>query len=82
MTLSDVDIWYAFNGFIAAVLICFPDEANYTIAPSPPFDSISSIRYSPTNPHQLLVSAWDAVSQFRINGQGSTNFLISYLSRL
>ena len=39
----------------------FPDESNYAIAPSPPFDSISSIRYSPTNPHQLLVSAWDAV---------------------
>ncbi|KAF5355422.1 hypothetical protein D9757_013167 [Collybiopsis confluens] len=27
--------------------------------PSPPFDSISKVRYSPTNPTQLLVSSWD-----------------------
>ncbi|KAG6854543.1 hypothetical protein C0991_005455 [Blastosporella zonata] len=27
--------------------------------PSPPFDSISSVRYSPTNPDHLLVSSWD-----------------------
>ncbi|KAF8240272.1 WD40 repeat-like protein [Tricholoma matsutake] len=26
---------------------------------SPPFDSISSVRYSPTNPDHLLVSSWD-----------------------
>ncbi|KIY66429.1 WD40 repeat-like protein [Cylindrobasidium torrendii FP15055 ss-10] len=26
----------------------------------PPLDSISQVRYSPTNPHQLLASAWDA----------------------
>ena len=53
--------------FYSSILInqkCFPDEPNYQVAPSPPFDSISSIRYSPTNPHQLLVSAWDAVSPF------------------
>ncbi|KAJ3859269.1 WD40 repeat-like protein [Lentinula novae-zelandiae] len=27
--------------------------------PSPPFDSISKVQYSPTNPNQLLVSSWD-----------------------
>jgi len=47
-----------YNKFI--LIICI-DESNYTTVPSPPFDSISSIRYSPTNPSQLLVSAWDAV---------------------
>ncbi|KAI0685726.1 WD40 repeat-like protein [Cytidiella melzeri] len=26
---------------------------------SPPFDSVSSVRFSPSNPAQLLVSAWD-----------------------
>ncbi|KAH7908032.1 WD40-repeat-containing domain protein [Hygrophoropsis aurantiaca] len=26
---------------------------------SPPFDSVSQVRFSPTNPDQLLVSAWD-----------------------
>ncbi|KAF9533134.1 WD40-repeat-containing domain protein [Crepidotus variabilis] len=35
------------------------DEASYTTVPSPPFDSISSIRFSPTNPDRMLVSAWD-----------------------
>ena len=34
--------------------------------PSPPFDSISSIRYSPNNPDQLLVSAWDTTVRFYI----------------
>ncbi|KAJ4477524.1 WD40 repeat-like protein [Lentinula aciculospora] len=27
--------------------------------PSPAFDSISRVKYSPTNPNQLLVSSWD-----------------------
>ena len=40
------------------------DEASYTTVPSPPFDSISSIRYSPTNPDQLLLSSWDTVCYF------------------
>ena len=67
LLFPDVDIWYALNGSQHIHILkkkCFPDETNYAIAPSPPFDSISSIRYSPSNPHQLLVSAWDAVSQF------------------
>ena len=29
---------------------------------SPPFDSVSSVRFSPTNPSHLLVSSWDTVS--------------------
>ncbi|KAF8641345.1 hypothetical protein AX16_010043 [Volvariella volvacea WC 439] len=29
------------------------------VLPSPPFDSISAVRYSPTNPDQLLASSWD-----------------------
>ena len=58
----DVDLWYVFSSLHgSSSLSVDPDEASYTAAPSPPFDSISSIRYSPTNPHQLLVSAWDAV---------------------
>ncbi|OBZ65525.1 Mitotic checkpoint protein BUB3 [Grifola frondosa] len=28
---------------------------------SPPFDSISAVRFSPTNPSQLLVSSWDTL---------------------
>ncbi|KAF9031299.1 WD40-repeat-containing domain protein [Panaeolus papilionaceus] len=35
------------------------DEASYISTPSPPFDSVSSLRFSPTNPGHLLVSAWD-----------------------
>ncbi|KAF8626052.1 hypothetical protein AX15_005106 [Amanita polypyramis BW_CC] len=35
------------------------DDANSVILPSPPFDSISQVKYSPTNPDQLLVSSWD-----------------------
>ncbi|KAF8958904.1 WD40-repeat-containing domain protein [Flammula alnicola] len=40
------------------------DELSYTVPPSPPFDSISSIRYSPTNPDQLLISSWDTTVRF------------------
>ena len=29
---------------------------------SPPFDSVSGVRFSPTNPSHLLVSSWDTVS--------------------
>lgn len=32
---------------------------------SPPFDSVSSVRFSPTNPSHLLVSSWDTVSHVR-----------------
>ncbi|KAF8156102.1 WD40-repeat-containing domain protein [Crassisporium funariophilum] len=46
------------------------DESNYTTIPSPPFDSISSIRYSPTNPDQLLVSSWDTTVRFYEIGDG------------
>ena len=28
---------------------------------SPPFDSVSGVRFSPTNPSHLLVSSWDTV---------------------
>jgi len=38
-----------------------PDQI---ILPSPTFDSISSLRYSPTNPHQLLVASWDTTVRF------------------
>ncbi|TFK70713.1 WD40 repeat-like protein [Pluteus cervinus] len=31
---------------------------------SPPFDSISSVRYSPTHPDHLLVSSWDTTVRF------------------
>jgi hypothetical protein len=47
--------------FDKGVAECFIDEGSYTTVPSPPFDSISSIRYSPTNPDQLLLSSWDTV---------------------
>ncbi|KAJ7597621.1 WD40 repeat-like protein [Mycena floridula] len=32
--------------------------------PSPPFDSISKVRYSPTDPNHLLVSSWDTTVRF------------------
>ncbi|KAF9005952.1 WD40 repeat-like protein [Cyathus striatus] len=32
--------------------------------PSPPFDSISSVKYSPTHPDQLIVSSWDTTVRF------------------
>ncbi|KAF9234727.1 WD40 repeat-like protein [Melanogaster broomeanus] len=31
---------------------------------SPPFDSVSQVRFSPTNPDHLLVSAWDTTVRF------------------
>lgn len=31
---------------------------------SPPFDSVSSVRFSPTNPSHLLVSSWDTTVRF------------------
>jgi len=30
----------------------------------PPFDSVSSVRFSPTNPSHLLVTSWDATVRF------------------
>ncbi|KAJ7915521.1 WD40-repeat-containing domain protein [Mycena leptocephala] len=39
-------------------------DPNYTILPSPPFDTISSIQYSPTDPEKLLVSSWDTSVRF------------------
>ncbi|KAI0314215.1 WD40 repeat-like protein [Amylostereum chailletii] len=35
-----------------------PDAVEKELS-SPPFDSISTVRYSPTNPDHLLVSSWD-----------------------
>ncbi|KAM6503085.1 WD40-repeat-containing domain protein [Amanita muscaria] len=35
------------------------DEANLLTLPSPPFDSISQVKFSPTNPDHLLVASWD-----------------------
>jgi len=32
--------------------------------PTPPFDGISSVRFSPTNPSHLLVTSWDATVRF------------------
>ncbi|KAI0935053.1 hypothetical protein AcW1_009357 [Taiwanofungus camphoratus] len=31
---------------------------------SPPFDSVSSVRFSPSNPSHLLVSSWDTTVRF------------------
>ncbi|KAH7929920.1 WD40 repeat-like protein [Leucogyrophana mollusca] len=38
--------------------------ADQTELSSPPFDSVSQVRFSPTNPDQLLVSAWDTTVRF------------------
>ncbi|TFK39202.1 WD40-repeat-containing domain protein [Crucibulum laeve] len=40
------------------------DDSSTTAVPSPPFDSISAVKYSPTNPDQLLVSSWDTTVRF------------------
>ncbi|KAF8872365.1 WD40-repeat-containing domain protein [Infundibulicybe gibba] len=48
------------------------DDQNYIKIPSPPFDSISSVRYSPTNPDQLLVASWDTTVRFyEVGDKGS-----------
>jgi hypothetical protein len=52
---------YSFSPHSYTQTIFFTDEQGVTILPSPPFDSISSVRYSPTNPDHLLVSSWDTV---------------------
>ncbi|KAJ6546983.1 WD40-repeat-containing domain protein [Mycena capillaripes] len=39
-------------------------DPNYSVLPSPPFDTISSIQYSPTDPDKLLVSSWDTSVRF------------------
>lgn len=46
---------------IATIHTSSLDDASYTTIPSLPFDTISTIRYSPTDPDQLLVSSWDTV---------------------
>jgi len=35
------------------------DDGSSITLPSPPFDSISQVKYSPSNPDHLLVSSWD-----------------------
>ncbi|KAL5512636.1 hypothetical protein ACEPAG_3289 [Sanghuangporus baumii] len=39
------------------------DKEQYTLN-SPPFDSISSVKFSPTNPTHLLASSWDTTVRF------------------
>jgi len=39
-------------------------DPNYFTLPSPPFDTISSVHYSPTEPDELLVSSWDTTVRF------------------
>ncbi|KAL5483169.1 BUB3 [Sanghuangporus weigelae] len=39
------------------------DKEQYTLK-SPPFDSISSVKFSPTNPTHLLASSWDTTVRF------------------
>ena len=47
-------------------------EAEQTELSSPPFDSISSVRFSPFNSAHLLTSSWDTVSSLcREAGQAS-----------
>ncbi|KAG5645741.1 hypothetical protein DXG03_005437 [Asterophora parasitica] len=46
------------------------DQSTLTL-PSPPFDSISALRYSPTNPDHLLVSSWDtSVRLYEVGEKG------------
>ncbi|OCH94014.1 WD40 repeat-like protein [Obba rivulosa] len=39
-------------------------DPNQVELSSPPFDSVSSVRFSPTNPSHLLVSSWDTTVRF------------------
>nr|GAT53707.1 predicted protein [Mycena chlorophos] len=39
-------------------------QPDYSILPSPPFDTISRIQYSPTDPNKLLASSWDSTVRF------------------
>ncbi|KAF5356822.1 hypothetical protein D9756_006825 [Leucocoprinus leucothites] len=40
------------------------DDHNTTTLPSPPFDSISSVRYAPVHPDRLLVASWDTTVRY------------------
>jgi hypothetical protein len=53
--------WYVFHALLTTTFLRFLVDPNYAILPSPPFDTISSIQYSPTDPDKLLVSSWDTV---------------------
>ncbi|KAJ7632118.1 WD40-repeat-containing domain protein [Roridomyces roridus] len=44
-------------------------DPNNTVLPSPPFDTISCIKYSPTDPDKLLVSSWDTSVRFYHAGE-------------
>ncbi|KAJ2912363.1 hypothetical protein MD484_g8053, partial [Candolleomyces efflorescens] len=46
----------------------YNDPTTTLTLPSPPLDSISSIRYHPTNPDLLLVSSWDATVRYYESG--------------
>ncbi|KAJ7184342.1 WD40-repeat-containing domain protein [Mycena filopes] len=47
-------------------------DPNYSVLPSPPFDTISSIKYSPTEADKLLVSSWDTSVRFYHAGDPNT----------
>ncbi|KAJ2922987.1 hypothetical protein H1R20_g14117, partial [Candolleomyces eurysporus] len=46
----------------------YNDPSTTLTLPSPPLDSISTIRYHPTNPDLLLVSSWDATVRYYETG--------------
>jgi hypothetical protein len=48
-------------------------EAEQTELSSPPFDGISSLRFSPFNSAHLLVSSWDAVSSLYRRADKTSN---------
>ena len=47
---------------------------------SPPFDSISTVRFSPTNRSHLLVSSWDTVSFFSLSTSQHSNLFVVFLT--
>ncbi|TEB21248.1 WD40 repeat-like protein [Coprinellus micaceus] len=49
----------------------YNDPSTTTTLPSPPFDSISSIRFHPTNPDLLLVSSWDTTVRYYDSGSAA-----------
>ncbi|KAF7305184.1 WD-REPEATS-REGION domain-containing protein [Mycena kentingensis (nom. inval.)] len=44
-------------------------DPSYSTLPNTPFDTISRIQYSPTDPNKLLVSAWDSTVRFYHAGE-------------
>jgi hypothetical protein len=59
--LTLVNGWCVPSLTLKSILALISRMTDQIALANPPFDSISSVRFSPANPDHLLVTAWDGV---------------------